>query len=74
MTKFIKIAIVLGTGWDVNLSLPPSVREELTFWKDNIRFMNGRLIRQRQVSTSFYSRYWNAGCERYLLLRLGLGE
>lgn len=23
MTKFIKIAIVLGTGWDVNLSLPP---------------------------------------------------
>ena len=39
MTKFIKIAIVLGTGWDVNLSLPPSVREELTFWKDNIRFI-----------------------------------
>ena len=63
MTKSLKMAIVLGTGWDVNLSLPPSIRDELTFWKDNIRLMNGRLIGQRQVSTSFYSRYWNAGCK-----------
>ena len=63
MTKSLKMAIVLGTGWDVNLSLPPSIRDELTLWKDNIRLMNGRLIGQRQVSTSFYSRYWNAGCE-----------
>lgn len=63
MTKSLKMAIVLGTGWDVNLSLLPSIRDELTFWKDNIRLMNGRLIGQRQVSTSFYSRYWNAGCE-----------
>ena len=63
MTKSLKMAIVLGTGWDVNLSLPPSIRDELTFWKDNIRLMNGTLIGQRQVSTSFYSRYWSAGCE-----------
>lgn len=47
MTKFLKTVFVLGTSWDVNLLLPPSVREELTFWKDNIRFMNGRPIRQR---------------------------
>lgn len=46
MTKFLKMAIVLGTGWDVNLPLP-LLLEELTFWKDNIRFMNGRPIGQR---------------------------
>ena len=46
ITKFLILAIVLRSGWDVKLPLPPSVREELTFWKDNIRLMNGRPIGQ----------------------------
>ena len=46
ITKFLNLAIVLRSGWDVKLPLPPSVREELTFWKDNIRLMNGRPIGQ----------------------------
>lgn len=47
ITKFLNLAIVLRSGWDVKLPLSPSVREELTFWKDNIRLMNGRPIGQR---------------------------
>lgn len=46
ITKFLNLAIVLRSGWDVKLPLSPSVREELTFWKDNIRLMNGRPIGQ----------------------------
>lgn len=46
ITKFLNLAIVLRSGWDVKLPLSPSVREELTFWKDNIRLMNGRPIEQ----------------------------
>ena len=47
MTKFLNMAIVLRSGWDVKLPLPPSVRGKLTFRKDNIRFINGRPIGQR---------------------------
>lgn len=46
ITKFLNLAVVLRSGWDVKLPLSPSVREELTFWKDNIRLMNGRPIEQ----------------------------
>ena len=51
MTKFLYIAIVLRSGWDVKFPLPPSLREELTFWKENVRLMNGRPIGQRFSAT-----------------------
>lgn len=47
ITKFLNLAIVLRSGCDVKLPLSPSVREELTFWKDNIRLLNDRPIGQR---------------------------
>ena len=44
MTKFINMAIVLRSSWDSKFPLPASVKEELVFWKDNVRSLNGRHI------------------------------
>ena len=44
MTKFLIMAIVLRPGWDVKFPLPPSVKEELTFWKENVRLINGSFL------------------------------
>ena len=44
MTKFINMAIVLRSSWDSKFPLPASVKEELVFWKDNVRSLNGRPI------------------------------
>ena len=51
MTKFLNMAIVLRSGWDVKFPLPPYLREELIFWKENVRLMNGRPIGQRFSAT-----------------------
>ena len=51
MTKFLYMTIVLRSGWDVKFPLHPSLREELTFWKENVRLMNGRPIGQRFSAT-----------------------
>ena len=44
MTKFLHMSIVLQSSWDSKFLLPPSVKEELVFWKDNVRCLNGRPI------------------------------
>ena len=44
MTKFIHMAIVLRSSWDSKFPLPDSVKDELVFWKENVRFLNGRPI------------------------------
>ena len=44
MTKCLHMSIVLQSSWDSKFLLPPSVREELIFWKDNVQFLNGRSI------------------------------
>ena len=51
MTKFIHMSIVLQPSWDSRFSLSDSVKEELFFWKKNVRSLNGRPI-GRQVSGS----------------------
>ena len=44
MTKFLHMSIVLQSSWDSKFLLPPSVKEELIFWKDNVQCLNGRPI------------------------------
>ena len=51
MTKSLHMSIVLQSSWDSKFLLPPSVKEELIFWKDNVRCLNGRPI-GRQFSSS----------------------
>ena len=47
MTKFLNMSIVFQSSWDSKFPLPPpSVKEELVFWKENVRFLNGRPIGQ----------------------------
>ena len=47
MTKFLNMFIVLQSSWDSKFPLPPSVKEELIFWKENVRCLNGRPIGQQ---------------------------
>ena len=42
MTKFIHMSIVLQPSWDSRFPLSDSVKEELFFWKENVRCLNGR--------------------------------
>ena len=51
MTKFIHMSIVLQPSWDARFSLSDSVKEELSFWKENVPSLNGRPI-ERHVSPS----------------------
>lgn len=51
MTKFIHMSIVLQPSWYSRFSLSESVKEELFFWKENVRSLNGRSI-GRHVSGS----------------------
>ena len=44
MTKVLHMSIVLQSSWDSKFLLPPSLKEELIFWKDNVRCFNGRPI------------------------------
>ena len=44
MTKFWHMPIVVQSSWDSKFLLPPSVKEQLIFWKDNVRCLNGRPI------------------------------
>ena len=44
MTKFIHMSIVLQPSWDSRFPLSDSVKEELSFWKGNVRCLNGRPI------------------------------
>ena len=44
MTKFIHMSIVLQSSWDSRFPLSDSVKEELFFWKENVRCLNGRPI------------------------------
>ena len=44
MTKFIHMSIVLQPSWDSRFPLSDSVKEELFFWKENVRCLNGRPI------------------------------
>ena len=44
MTKFIHMSIVLQPSWDSRFPLFDSVKEELSFWKGNVRCLNGRPI------------------------------
>ena len=37
MTKFIHMSIVLQSSWDSRFPLTDSVKEELLFWKENVR-------------------------------------
>ena len=46
MTKFLHMSIVLHPRWVSKFTLPSSVKEELEFWKNNIWFLNGRLVGQ----------------------------
>ena len=43
-TIFLHMFIVLQSSRDSKFPLPPSVKEELIFWKDNVRCLNGRPI------------------------------
>ena len=47
MTKFLHMSIVLQSSLDSKFPLPPSVKEELLFWKENVRCLNGRPIGQQ---------------------------
>ena len=51
MTKFLNMSIVFQSSWDSKFPLPPSVKEELVFWKENVRFLNGRPIGQQFSGT-----------------------
>ena len=57
MTKFLHMSIVLQSSWDSKFPLPPSVKEELIFWKENVRCLNGRPIGQQfsSLRTIVYS-------------------
>ena len=44
MTKFIHMSIVLQPSWDSRFPLSDSVKEELFFWKENVRCLDGRPI------------------------------
>ena len=51
MTKFLHMSIVLQSSWDSKFLLPPSVKEELIFWKDNVQCLNGRPIGRQFFSS-----------------------
>ena len=51
MTKFLNMSIVLQPSWDSKFPLTPSVKDELIFWKENVRFWNGRHIGQQFSGT-----------------------
>ena len=51
MTKFLNMSIVFQSSWDSKFPLPPSVKEELVFWKENVRFLKGRPIGQQFSGT-----------------------
>ena len=44
MTKFWQMPIVVQFSWDSKFLLPSSVKEQLIFWEDNVRCLNGRPI------------------------------